>query len=709
MAGVWGRVATVAALALCASAAWAQVMEAEQSAPPAAPTAKLVDFRTAWPDDAPQTANGALMAPAVEQLRARFSDPAWTPKVTLAHGPVVSMPRKTVEACGALHDLRLTTSGAPHHIQEYRGAAKWCAFNPLHAPAKVAGLILYGDGRYWLGEVGGTQASAFPMPSGPGEAAYPNGMRVLGVASPVLSSDRGRGVETFGFSATERVIFPTGAMRAASLNAAGDGQGELRWPDGRVFRGAFKDRKPGQGELTFASGASIIGQFSGASEEQPPTFAGAIDLTLPKPEGAFPQGSYRVSAAGPLSDYRALLTVNAIPTRETLGRAPPRSPACPAPTLLPEGWIVWSGGCRGGANPRIVVYAPDARSFIDEQPRADMPFRLISLRANGEVTRIVRARAFTTDARPAPLGEAELMGARNRMAYRGEFLGQIPNGPGLCATPAAEGGGEEPCFYAQGARTDEVHLARREAAQAARELAAAEAAAQREASARAAAQQRAAEARARAQEQADQAQRDYERQMARLADEEEDAAGSGVNPIYEALMEVQGKFAGAAADLQSQRAETDAMQRRIETQQRARQAEQSRQQAEQRAEQARQAVARDQQAASAAQQAERARQVAAQAALARTEALRAARERADAARLAAAEQARANTGASSPANRPLDLYLTVRPAPPPPAPPPASPTSPPRAKAPASKAPVPKGPPIPAHCLEPGASCARAM
>ncbi len=602
-------------------------MEAEQSAASAAPAASLSNFQTPWPAEAPQTERGAVMAQAVEQLRARFADPAWAPQKTMAHGAVVTLPPKVAKACGALHDFRMTTSGRPHHIKEYRGAAKWCGFHPHNAPAKVAGLILYANGSYWLGEVSGTSTSpAMPMPSGAGEAGYWSGMRILGVASPNIGSDKGRGVETFGFSTTERAIFANGAMRAVSLDASGSGKGEMRWPDGRVFRGDFKNKKPASGALMFASGAGVYGKFSSPTEAEAPTFSEGVSLMLAKAEGAFPPGTYRAYAPRAVSDYRSLLNVNAHPERETLSRAPPRSLECPAPSLVPEGWVVWSGGCRGGDKPRIRVYAPDARSLIEEQPGAEWPLTLASLR-DGAVTRVVKAKALTADARPAPVGEAELVGERGRLIYRGGFLGQVPDGPGLCGTPAAEGGGEEPCFYAQGARTDEIHLARREAAEAERQLRLAEAAARQQANARAEAQRRAQQAQAEANRRAYEAQQAERRRMAQMEEEEEDDSSSGVNPIYQAMQELQGKYAAAAVDMQNQRAQTDAMQRNIEAQYRARQAEQARQQAQRNADVARQNAALNQQNADAARRAEIARQEAARVAQVRADSLTAARER----------------------------------------------------------------------------------
>lgn len=665
--GLWATLPVLAltGLGLEPAAARAQVMEEEQSAPTSAgpatprPTAatapspaaastpvlsadqvasqilggappQTLSFTKPWPEDAPQTAAGAAMARTIEQLRARFADPAWTPAKTLTHGAAPSLTRKVMESCGALHDFRMLTSGPPHHIREYRGAAKWCAFNPANAPAKVAGLILYADGSYWLGEVSGTSTSVLPMPSGPGEAGYTSGMRVLGVASPSTGSDKGRGVETFGFSTTERVIFSNGAMRAVSLDASGAGKGEMRWPDGRVFRGDFKNKKPASGALMFSSGAGVYGQFSSQTEAQAPTFSSGVSLMLAKAEGGFPPGTYRAYAPRALSTYRGLLNINAYPERETLSRAPARPPECPAPSIVPEGWVVWSGGCQGGDKSRIAVYAPNANSFILEQPGTEWPFSLISLR-DGDVNRIVRAKSFTSDARPAPLGEAELLGEGNRVVYRGEFLGQVPNGPGMCSTPAVEGGGEEPCFYAQGARTDEIHLARREAAEAERQLKLAEAAAQQEANARAEAQRRAQQAQAEADQRAYEAQRAEQRRMAQMEEDEEDDSSSGVNPIYQALQELQGKYAAAAVDMQNQRDQTDAMRANIEAQYRARQAEQARQQAQRNADVARQNAALNQQNADAARRAEIARQEAARAAQARADSLRAARERQQAA------------------------------------------------------------------------------
>lgn len=655
MARVWGLAASIAALSLIGLDVRAQVMEEEQAAPTAAAPARptpaaapaaasnlsadevaerilggappqVLSFSAPWPETAPQTASGAAMALPVEALRARFSNPAWTPAKTLTHGAAPALTRKVMESCGALHDFRMLTSGPPHHIREYRGAAKWCAFNPANAPAKVAGLILYADGSYWLGEVSGTSTSVLPMPSGPGEAGYRSGMRILGVASPSTGSDKGRGVETFGFSTTERAIFANGAMRAVSLDASGSGKGEMRWPDGRVFRGDFKNKKPASGALMFASGAGVYGKFSSQTEAEAPTFGEGVSLMLAKAEGAFPPGTYRAYAPRAVSDYRSLLNINAHPERETLSRAPPRSPECPAPSLVPEGWVVWSGGCRGGDKPRIRVYAPDARSLIEEQPGAEWPLTLASLR-DGAVTRVVKAKALTADARPAPLGEAELLGAGNRVVYRGGFLGQVPDGPGLCGTPAAEGGGEEPCFYAQGARTDEIHLARREAAEAERQLRLAEAAAQQQANARAEAQRRAQQAQAEANQRAYEAQRAEQRRLAQMEEEEADDSSSGVNPIYAALQDLQGKYAAAGVDMQNQRAQTDAMQRNIEAQYRARQAEQARQQAQRNADVARQNAALNQQNADAARRAEIARQELARAAQARADSLTAARER----------------------------------------------------------------------------------
>lgn len=304
-------------------------------------------------------------------------------------------------------------------------------------------------------------------------------------------------------------------------------------PSGDVLRGAdasFMDRKP-NGPVRFR-GAVLERLVGGA------------------PEAGLPPGTYRVfHGVGTRSPMA--------PVGETLFAGGPQREGCLTPTFLPPGFTTFWPFCKpagktgadGKPVPALTVsFSNDLRQRLIEREGEGGEFRFswAVADAKGDALRVISANRFASDPVIGPVGKASI---RTRDgSFTGEFAGMYPDGPGICTVAGEDG--EEPCFYVNGARTDEIHQARQEAKIAARAakrqadaLAAQQAEAQR--------QQQQAEAQARAAQQAAQYAADEARRAARRAAEEadDDDAPQG-NPIMDALNDLSGKFRAAAVENQ---------------------------------------------------------------------------------------------------------------------------------------------------------------
>jgi hypothetical protein len=363
------------------------------------------------------------------------------------------------------------------------------------------------------------------------------------------------------------------------LNGSGSGLGNVFLQDGGRISGIFENGqlKDSMGKYFLPNGDERYGRISGMRKTDV-QFSGVVEETLKQPDVAakIPPGKYQFFHIR----QKGVTTRELIrPLGETLLSGGSKPENCKEPTLRPEGWVTFWPMCRdqtvtpeGKTIPAsVVTFSPDGAQMIWEyfhnetsSPNGKENFRFFwaQLGPDGNVARSLDAHQLTTSPMLAPVGIARLADAKGQFEFKGEFLGLIPNGPGTCRLLMEKD--EEPCFYANGARTDEIHLARQE-------LKAIELAAKQE-SERLAAEQAETNRRieqerqneqirlAEAQRQARQAEIDAEN-----AEIDAENAARG-DPIMNAIQDVGQKFKDAALDQQRRMAEIDrinAEQRRL--------------------------------------------------------------------------------------------------------------------------------------------------
>ena len=310
---------------------------------------------------------------------------------------------------------------------------------------------------------------------------------------------------------TMRTTLPDGSVATGDLQRTPDGiQGSnvtIVWEDGRTFTGAIFDGHPIRGTLRYPDGSGITGVIddlddTGARRWLP----GASRVHTVSESTLGPPGTYRLSYWYRGNEAAAwVFGAPFQPDRssgdpfdaETLARPTRNTQGCPAPTVVPAGWIVWWPRCRAGSEAAIVTYSPDGTQklveYISAAPerthrvltrldgkgygadllveygatslQAVVGSRFFDYKANfyantARPTKIT-AKTFTDAAAPSPVGEGKLFDSNGNLLFNGTFDGQRPV-VGRCRIPVNEGGGSEPCEFRNEQRIDPAHAQRQQ-------------------------------------------------------------------------------------------------------------------------------------------------------------------------------------------------------------------------------------------------------
>lgn len=487
-------------------------------------------------------------------------------------------------------------------IMRYVGEAVDCV------PQGV-GTVTWSDGRVWTGEVADVVTAVRPQQQGDYMLPMPRGLGIMTPLDPKMSITIARAraraagdppictncvlLNSFGSNATPNEVYPyieplivfdaTNPRNfAVGLDDQGTGTGSLHAADGTIFAGEFVGARPKPGAIvtrTSPDGTTVKATFEGwlfkpnspvvvtypngdvwegsnaAFTNDNPTgsvyFSGQVDLQLVNggPAYGLPAGQYR--SYHELRNGKVVSIIEA-PIGDTLFNGGPQPEGCKSPTFLPPNFVTFWPLCRpdgkadASGRPADVVtrsYSKDLRQILFEYfGSEEYRFHLTTRDASGRIVSFLQANGVVTDPVFGPVGKAHFENVAG--GFTGEFVGLVPDGPGTCYVRAEKV--EEPCFYVNGARTDEIHQARQDAKIAAR-------AAKREADALAAQQaeeqrllQQAADEQRKAREAAESAALNDRFTPKRYDD---DDAPQG-NPILDVLNDLSGKFRAAAVENQ---------------------------------------------------------------------------------------------------------------------------------------------------------------
>ncbi len=371
------------------------------------------------------------------------------------------------------------------------------------------GMLTYRNGTVWIGEVAEVYHSQYIEKNG-SEKALKKKQSFIAVVPVGVGILRTRDRKKYGGGLIVRSVFkskadvtqlpmplqqdpqlkiyaipktivPIGRLYetnyAVGLDHAGNGQGQLFYADGNRLTALFKNAVVAPkaiGRHYLPNGDQRSGEvaFTGRSGVK---LTGIVEETLrnPDPISKVPAGKYLFfHSRGEDGDWvRELIR----PLGETLFAGGPKPAHCLEPSFRPADWVTFWPMCRDkGTNKQgksvpafSVSFSPNGEQAIweyfgdgagSQDDREKWQFFWQQLDSSGKLVRSVAANMLTTAPVFGPVGFARASDSKGEFA--GEFLGLVPNGPGTCRL--WEEKGSEPCFYANGVRTDEIHLARQE-------------------------------------------------------------------------------------------------------------------------------------------------------------------------------------------------------------------------------------------------------
>jgi hypothetical protein len=315
------------------------------------------------------------------------------------------------------------------------------------------GIIEYADGKRYIGQVSSAMSPGTTLnytTSGLGLWQYPNGRSAL--------IKGGRGLLAFGAPGE---WWAEGEFDG-QWNAA---DGAYHAADGSEFRGVLKDGRPGGKGMWQDPRSGLQVGGDALHDEQGVLFKGAIQLALAAPValpagGVLPAGRYDYESKDGWRPSAPLPVEALIPAAATLAQPVSRG-ACSVAAKPPEGWRVWWPSCRSGADGvEVASYSPD-RNHRMVHRATGATLHELEPAAPQRARRTWVAGGFSTSNPPAPYGEAKYYEG-DALVFEGRFAGLSPDGAGLCAVPAGEGRGMEPCEFRAGNRVDQLHHLRQQ-------------------------------------------------------------------------------------------------------------------------------------------------------------------------------------------------------------------------------------------------------
>ncbi len=351
----------------------------------------------------------------------------------------------------AMVSLRAEPGDWPFDVVAYDGELNGCRFDS----APTLGLIRFRNGNYWLGAVGGDE---FPVPLGLGERSLGDMVRVEeltlapGVSKPSAQVTL-QDLRLQRHLAERHTSMQTVLGRMDAHGNAADGF--VGWRSGRHFRGRLQGFGPAQGVMTLPEGHRLTGVIEAGNYWR----AGMLELELKSAVAGLPPGRYRLPVPAEQRIDRlpasALLAAAQPLDGETLARAGSNTRGCPAPRVVPAGWVAWWPGCVPGGE--VAVYSPSGQGRLVFPARAEVPAVLefyAAMSEGGALQQSLQAMVFTAQANVE--GEGRWRDARGQLLFEGRFVANSPR-DGFCPRPAEEGGGLEPCEFRDGQRVDALH------------------------------------------------------------------------------------------------------------------------------------------------------------------------------------------------------------------------------------------------------------
>lgn len=322
------------------------------------------------------------------------------------------------------------------------------------------------------------------------------------LAVPSLAQDMSR---------ITQVTLPDGGVMAGDLQSTEAGleasNATITWADGRTYTGEIFGGVPIRGTLRYPDGSSIRGVIddldnSGARRWLP----GVSQVHTIRESTLGPPGTYRLGFWSNRANMEAWAfgapfqpdRLQGLPLdAATLAKPTRNTKGCPKPSVVPAGWVVWWPLCTPGSEAILQIFSPDGTQRMvqyfsptpDRQSvsyerldgkslMADMlieygadsltqdiggtffPYRT-NFYAKTAKPASIRAKAFTADAAPLPIGEGRLYAADFALLFEGTFHGPLP-AIGNCRIPINEGKAMEPCEFRNGQRIDPAHMQRQE-------------------------------------------------------------------------------------------------------------------------------------------------------------------------------------------------------------------------------------------------------
>lgn len=392
---------------------------------------------------------------------------------------------KPSAACG------MVTPGVTHRmylrferggkLNSYIGDAVDCA-------PKGYGTLRYADGAVWTGEVVNMAAPAAPgapqvmAPAPIGVGVLRSGAhmtrgggavmrsRIMPGAAYSLAANGEKSSELdFSMTAAAIVFFPSRnpGVFMTRVNREGSGAtGVMHTTDGARLETSFFQGTPNDeaaGRKVWPNGNMVTGQMTSLASSLRDIGAGdffrnTATETIVVRDAAhdLPPGQYEVRFALLRNPGDKLRRIIVQPLGDTLHQGGPKPAACRAPTYAPADWTTFWPECTPTTT---VSYANDGSAKLTET--FDGPWKFTWYKANRDLAQTMTLRANQLSPPPmfGPVGPAQLSRG-GFLVFRGRFDGLIPTGAGLCEDPASPTLGEEPCFYANGARTDAVYAER---------------------------------------------------------------------------------------------------------------------------------------------------------------------------------------------------------------------------------------------------------